>query len=120
MDLVGIHELPKYTQYELSTLISRKVEESSESPTLFAKRHNILEDLLLDILSEKVVFNFEHYEVAGSILNLTIEELLSDVDYSEKTFFRSGESDESTKEFVNKTRALFTEWIHQKKIYGDI
>ncbi len=120
MDLVEIHEIPKYTQYEISTLISRKIEELSDSPTSFAQRYNISEELLLDIIGERVVFNLEHYDVAGKTLNLSIDELLSSVEYSEKTFFRSGESDESTNDFVNKTRALFAEWIHQKKIFGDI
>lgn len=120
MGLVGTSVLPKYTQYELSTLISREVEKSAEHPTLFAKQYEVSSDVLLDILNQKVIFKLRHYDAASKILDIDLDELLSEIECNETIFFRSEESDDNTKEFVNKTKAIFTEWIHQKKIYGDI
>lgn len=113
--------LPKYTQYELATLVNDKFIESKKSLMEFAKENTITEEPLGEILGGKVIFKLKHYNAASKILKVSVEEMLEEVQYvPDSVNFRANSNDPEIESFVDKVSSIFTEWIYQKKVYGDI
>lgn len=120
MELLNIQTLPRYTQYEISSLVNEKINNSNVSPTVFASHHSVSLDVLNEILEGNTIFRMKHYEVAGNILDLTLDDLLKEDSCDSEAYFRTNEYGEEVEEFVNKVSSLFKEWVYQKKISGDI
>lgn len=121
MRLLEYRTLPKYTQYEIASLVKAKMLESNKSLMDFAKEYTITEELLGEILSGKVIFKLKHYNAASRILNISAEKMLEEDQYvPDSVNFRANNNDPEIEHFVDKVSSIFTEWVYQKKVYGDI
>ena len=106
---------PKYTKYEIAKLVKQELEKSELSLSEFSEKSNIDEKVLSDILSAKRSFNKKILNAVSVILNLTIEELLSE-EIDTAPAFRSQDIKTNTVETIDIANLLFNEIIMQKKI----
>ncbi|MGX7204773.1 hypothetical protein [Enterococcus devriesei] len=112
--------LPRYTQYELSSMMTKLINNSSLTPEQFSEVKSFDLNLLLEVLDSNVVFKPKHYQLVGRALNLTMDEIFEEIPCESLAFFRTKKYDSEVNEFVSKTKKLFKEWVYQEKIYGNI
>ncbi|MFV0305075.1 MAG: hypothetical protein ACK5IC_06320 [Moheibacter sp.] len=112
--------LPKYTQYELSSMVANLINNSDFTVGEYAEVNNIDLAILSDVLDGNIIFKPKHYDLVGKLLNLTLSELLEEVSCESKAFFRTESYGEEVNNFVNNTKILFKEWVYQEKISGEI
>ncbi|WP_348922088.1 hypothetical protein [Enterococcus rotai] len=113
-------ELPNYTQYEIASLVNKEVNARNQNITELSLSLGVDDNIIREIIDGEVIFKMPHYNVASKILNISIEELLAEYTFEQDCYFRSEANNQEVDEFVNKMGYLFTEWIYQKKIAGDI
>lgn len=117
MEPQKLNTIPKYTQYELSTMVQQKVDGNPS----FSDPSDEERKILNQIIEGKVSFKIKHYKMISCILSISVEDLLSDEELNSKKYFRSttGESEEVQK-FISKIDKLFSEWIIQNKLKGNL
>lgn len=120
MGTLKVRELPKYTQYEITTLVNKMINAQNKNLLEFSSFYEIDNDILNEIVADEVIFKMPHYEVASKILQVDIEDLLSDLKRDSNVYFRAKTNSSEINEFVNKMEYLFNEWVYQKKIAGNI
>ncbi|MDT1995704.1 hypothetical protein MX633_03335 [Carnobacterium divergens] len=120
MGTLKMRELPKYTQYEITTLVNKMIDTQNKDFLEFSSFYQVDSEILSEIVADEVVFKMPHYEAASKILEIDITELLSDLEHESTVYFRAETNSSEINEFVNKMEYLFTEWIYQKKITGNI
>lgn len=117
MNSIEVSSIPKYTQYELSTLVRKK---TIEAPEIF-ELTSLEQKILQQIIDGKISFKAKHYELISKILSIPIEELLEEEPFESSMHFRSNSGDNpELKEFVDSAQTLFGEFIIQSKLKGDI
>lgn len=107
---------PKYTKYEISKLVKDKFEKSNLSKDTFCEELNITKEMLESILTAKRSFNKKVLNICAIILDKSVSELISQEEDS-AIAFRSGETNENTKETCELANSLFNEIIMQEKIF---
>ncbi|MDW5524639.1 hypothetical protein R6Z02_12845 [Carnobacterium maltaromaticum] len=120
MGTLKTRELPKYTQYEITALVNKMINAQTQDLFELSSSFEIDSEILSEILAGDVVFKMPHYKTASIILKIDVEELLSELEYDAEFYFRSDTNNSEINEFVNKMEYLFTEWVYQKKIAGNI
>lgn len=120
MAQVNTRELPKYTQYELSNLVNEQVKNSNKSITDLSSSLEVSNTILNEVIEGEVIFKMSHYNVVSVILGESVEELLSNLEYEQTCYFRANENNSEIEEFVSKMGYLFTEWVYQSKLSGEI
>lgn len=114
-------QIPNYTQYQLTNIVREKLDHSGLNRVLFAKLHNVDDQILEEILEGKVIYKIKHYDAVGSILNKRVEDLIGKHTLENDTYFRTNTDDaRELEKVVNTASHLFVEWIKQKKIFGEI
>lgn len=83
----------KYPDTKISKLVSDKLEGVI-----------VTESIVKDLLENKVCFKMAHYEKASELLNITVDELLSEVE--------SAYDNPEVLEFKEKVTKLFEEYIY--------
>ena len=119
MGTLKVRELPKYTQYEITTLVTKMINAQNKNLLEFSSFYEIDNDILNEIIADEVVFKMPHYEVASKILQVDIEDLLSDLKRDSNVYFRAKTNSSEINEFLNKMEYLFNEWVYQKKVAGN-
>ena len=119
MGTLKVRELPKYTQYEITTLVNKMINAQNKNLLEFSSFYEIDNDILNEIIADEVVFKMPHYEVASKILQVDIEDLLSDLKRDSNVYFRAKTNSSEINEFLNKMEYLFNEWVYQKKVAGN-
>lgn len=112
--------LPRYTQYELSSMMNKLINNSSLTPDQFAETNNLDFKLLVETLDGNTIFKPKHYQLVSKLLNLTMDEIFEEIPCDSLAFFRTSDYGPEVNEFVNKTKKLFEEWVYQEKIFGDV
>lgn len=120
MKQVNTRELPKYTQYELSNLVNEQVKNSGKSITDLSSSLELSNTILNEVIEGEVIFKMPHYNAVSVILDESVEELLSKLEYEQTCYFRANENNSEIEEFVSKMDYLFTEWVYQSKLSGEI
>ena len=108
---------PKYTPFELSSLVKMKRQEENLDQFSFAEKYDVEMLSLIEIEEIKQSFSPNLYIACCKILNMSIEEITSteDDDLSCASFRASADSDNMQKT-VNLANFLFNEIIMQKRI----
>lgn len=108
---------PVYTSYELSKKIKDKRTSEGLDVRDFASKYNVSLEMLCQIEEGSCSFSPKIYKVCGQILDLTSEELLSEInDDTEAANFRSNGNDDNVQCTFDLANMLFNEIIMQKKI----
>lgn len=114
-------QIPNYTQYQLTNIVRQHLDNSGLNRTSFAKKHNIDEQILKEVLEGNVIYKIKHYDVVSLILNKRVDELIGNHTLDNEAYFRTNTDDAKDLEnVVNTATRLFVEWIKQKKLFGEI
>lgn len=114
-------QIPNYTQYQLTNIVRENLDNSGLNRTSFAKKHNIDEQILKEVLEGNVIYKIKHYDVVSLILNKRVDELIGNHTLDNEAYFRTNTDDAKDLEnVVNTATRLFVEWIKQKKLFGEI
>ncbi|MGD6803950.1 helix-turn-helix domain-containing protein [Rossellomorea aquimaris] len=111
-------ERPKYTRYELAKLVKQKRVKDGLSIDEASSKYNVEESFWSGIENATRVFNVKVYNIIGSFLNMTKEELLSK-ETDDLTFVSYRTNDESLaeiKEAVDIANVIFNEMVMQEKM----
>ena len=108
---------PLYTSYELSKMIRDKRASERLDAAEFALKYEVSLEVFLQIEEGGCSFSPGLYKACGQILNLTSEQLLSEVnDDTAAASFRSNGNDDNVQKTFHIANMLFNEIIMQKKI----
>ncbi len=114
------YERQTYTKYEISNMVKQKRKKLGLSIEEFADKFGVKESVVYDIEEAKRSFNVEMYKTCSTILDITLDELLSkDIDEPLTIKFRkniSNTDDKSINETVELANMLFHEMVVQHKM----
>lgn len=112
-----IYEIPRYTTYEISNLLRLKLNQITNVEE-YCRTNLINKDLLAVMLEETKIFSVEMYEIAGQILNMTLDDLTAVEDSSVQTKFRKKSKCSSIdiKEEIELADLLFNEIVINAKL----
>ena len=108
---------PKYTPFELSSLVKMKRREENLDQYSFAKKYDVEAQSLIEIEEIKQSFSPNLYLACCKILNMSIEEITgTEEDDLSCASFRASADTDNIQKTVNLANFLFNEIIMQKRI----
>lgn len=108
---------PKYTPFELSSLVKMKRREENLDKYSFAEKYGVEVQSLIEIEEIKQSFSPNLYLACCKILNMSIEEITSvEEDDLSCASFRAFADTDNMQKTVNLANFLFNEIIMQKRI----
>jgi transcriptional regulator with XRE-family HTH domain len=108
---------PKYTPYELSSLVKNKRQQENLDQFNFAKRYDIEIQSLIEIEEIKQSFSPNLYIACCKILNMSIVDIIEiEKDDLSCVSFRASTKSDNMQKTVDLANFLFNEIIMQKRI----
>ncbi len=107
---------PVFTSYELSDMVKRTIEDSGMAVSEYAAGKGISEDVLEKVLSAKGSFSPKMYKVCGSVLGLSMEQILAETVDTGIVSYRASEDNCNVQATCALANNLFNEIIMQRKI----
>lgn len=111
------YERPRYTKYEISSMVKKKRKKENLSIIDFAVRHGISEMTLVQVEEAKRSFNVSIYKACSKILDIPIKELLA-LDKDKEICYRKEDlcSQQKVKDTIDLANTIFNEMVMQRKM----